>query len=67
VGAGHFVEEALSWKQEVGAPVFIVVRCIAATRAAGTAYELINQSINQSINSELGAENGYQYIQARIV
>jgi hypothetical protein len=31
----------------VGAPVFIAVRCIAATRAAGTAYEPINQSINQ--------------------
>jgi hypothetical protein len=30
-----------------GTPVFIVVRCIAATRAAGTVYEQINQSINQ--------------------
>jgi hypothetical protein len=34
-----------SWKRGVGAPVFIAVRCIAATRAAGTAYESINQSI----------------------
>jgi hypothetical protein len=32
----------------VGAPVFIAVRCIAATRAAGTAYESINQSIRLS-------------------
>ena len=31
----------------MGTPVFIVVRCIAANRAAGTVYELINQSINQ--------------------
>ena len=29
--------------------MFIAVRCIAATRAAGTAYDVINQSINQSI------------------
>ena len=35
----------------MGTPVFIVVRCIAANRAAGTVYELINQSINQSNQS----------------
>jgi hypothetical protein len=35
--------------QEAGTPVFIVVRCIAATRAAGTVYESINQSINQAV------------------
>jgi hypothetical protein len=29
-----------------GTPVFIVVRCIAATRAAGTVYEQINQSMS---------------------
>jgi hypothetical protein len=34
--------------QEAGTSVVIVVRCIAATRAAGTVYEQINQSINQS-------------------
>jgi hypothetical protein len=34
-----------------GTPVFIVVRCIAATRAAGTVYEQINQSINQSMSN----------------
>ncbi|KAF2801633.1 uncharacterized protein BDZ99DRAFT_337469, partial [Mytilinidion resinicola] len=33
--------------REGGAPVFIAVRCIAATKAAGTAYDVINQSINQ--------------------
>jgi hypothetical protein len=37
--------------EEVGTPVFIDVRCIAATRADGTAYELINQSINQYIQT----------------
>jgi hypothetical protein len=31
-----------------GTPVFIAVRCIAATRAAGTVYEQINQSIKYS-------------------
>ena len=35
-------------EREVGALVVIVVRCIAASRAAGTVYELINQSINFS-------------------
>jgi hypothetical protein len=29
------------WKREVGAPVVIVVRCIAAVKAAGTVYEFI--------------------------
>ncbi len=33
------------WRGEVGAPVFIVVRCIAAARAAGSAYESINHLI----------------------
>jgi hypothetical protein len=33
-----------SESEEIGAPVFIVVRCIAAIRAAGTVYESINQS-----------------------
>jgi hypothetical protein len=32
-------EWLISWKQEVGTPVFIVRRRIAAIRAAGTAYE----------------------------
>ena len=38
-----------SESEEKGAPVFIVVHCIAAIRAAGTAYELIK--INPGANN----------------
>jgi hypothetical protein len=34
-----------------GTPVFIVIRCIAAIRAARTVYEQINQSINHSMSN----------------
>ena len=40
--------KGLSYESEGRDPVFIVVRCIAANRMAGTVYESINQSINQS-------------------
>ena len=38
--------KGLSYESEGRDPVFIVVRCIAANRTAGTVYEPINQSIN---------------------
>ena len=43
---------------EGGKHVLIVVRCIAADRAAGTADELINQSINQSLQGQVLPERG---------
>jgi hypothetical protein len=43
-------EGPISQKQRVGTSVFIAVRCIDATRAAGTVYESINQSIELSGN-----------------
>jgi hypothetical protein len=40
----------------VGAPVFIAVRCIAAIRAAGTAYESINHEGRKMGKSALPVE-----------
>jgi hypothetical protein len=40
-------EQLTPRKQEVGAPVFIDVRCIAATRAAGTTYEPIDPALSR--------------------
>ena len=49
-GEAVCLERLTLWKQEVGTPVFIDVRCIAATRAAGPAYEPIKSNQSNQIN-----------------